>query len=296
MEIRQLETFCTIVRLGSFSRAADDLYITQPAVSMHIKELEKELGISLLERGGRTIRLTQPGEMLHRYALRILRLAEEAKYAISEAALGEQGRVVVGAGATTTIFTLPPILQSLRTQHRKIEVIIQSGTSKQVAEMVRTGEVDLGLVTSPVGEEDLIVEPLLDDDVVAIVSSDHRLAGRKQVALTEFAHEPLILFVRGTGFRAHLDAIFASGGVTPQVQMELDNVEAIKALVEIGVGASLVPGVSVRSQAQQAQLAVVEIVDLPHLSRRLSLIHRKDKYLTPAIERFLEAIRTIKTI
>lgn len=293
MELRRLETLCAIVRTGSFSRAAEELYITQPAVSLHIRALEQELGTVLFERTGRSVRLTQSGELLHVYALHILRLAEEARQAIAEANSGERGRVVVGAGATTTIFTLPPVLQTMRDGHPGIEVILRSGTSREVAKMVRAGEVDLGLVTSPVGEGDLITRPLLEQKVLAVVGPGHRLAQVPVTTLREFATEPLILFVRGSGFRAYLDAIFAGGGVTPKVQMELDNVEAIKVLVETGLGASLVPEVAARAEVSDGRLIPLNISDLPQLSRSLSLIYDKGKYLSPAMMIFMDALKCI---
>ncbi|HOP80686.1 MAG TPA: LysR family transcriptional regulator [Armatimonadota bacterium] len=293
MEIRQLESFCAIVETGSFSKAAETLYITQPAVSMHIRALEQELKVRLFERVGRSAKLTHSGELLYEYAHRIISLEKEAQQAVLETASGERGRVVVGAGATTTIFTLPPVLQLLRSKSPGIEVIIRSGTSREVAKMVLDGVVDLGMVTSPVEDEDLVVRPLLEDRVVAIVSRDHRLAKSGHTSLAEFAHEPLILFMRGSGFRQYLDTLFASGGVTPQVQMELDNIEAIKALVEIGLGASLVPEVAVRHLEPDSKLAVIDIKDLPSVARRLSLVYRKDKYISPAIQMFIDAVSEI---
>ena len=293
MELRQLETFCAVVRSGSFSRAAEEMYLSQPAVSLHIKALESELGVMLFERSGRSVRLTQPGELFHEYAVRIIQLLQEAHQTLSETASGEKGRIVVGAGATTTIFTLPPVLQTLRSDHSGIEVIIRSGTSREVARMVRAGEVDLGLVTSPVGEENLITCILQEDKVVAVVGRDHPLASAQCVTLAEFAQEPLILFVRGSGFRSYLDAVFAGQGITPQVQMELDNVEAIKALVEIGLGASLVPEVAVRSEISDGRLVPLAIMDIPQLSRSLSLIYRKDKHLSPTMKVFLTVLDSL---
>jgi len=292
MELRHLATFCAVVKTGSFSRAAQELYLTQPAVSLHIRALEQELGATLFERAGRNVRLTHDGELFREYAQRILQLVQESRQAILESASGERGRVVVGAGATTTIFTLPPVLQGLRSGHPGIEVIIRSGASREVAQMVRAGEVDVGLVTSPVGNTDLVSRPLIEDKVVAIVGRDHRLAATGHTTLAEFALEPQILFVRGSGFRAFLDAVFAGAGVTPQVQMELDNIEAIKALVEIGLGASLVPEVAVRGEIADGRLVALVITDIPPLSRRLSVIYRKDKHLSPAIRLFLEELDT----
>jgi DNA-binding transcriptional LysR family regulator len=259
-----------------------------------VKSLERELGVELFERIGRNIRLTQPGELFHDYAVRILSLVDEARQAVSETASGAKGRVVVGAGATTTIFTLPPVLHRLRAEHPGIEVIIRSGASREVTKMVLSGEVDLGLVTSPVDENDLVVTPLLEEKVVAIVGRDHPLAKQGKATISEFAHEPLILYVRGSGFRTYLDAIFASAGIDPQVQMELDNIEAIKALVEIGVGASLVPEAAVPLDTRDGRLSIIEISDLPHLSRCLSLVYRRDKYLSPGIKLFLSAVEALQ--
>lgn len=294
MELRQLESLCAVVKTGSFSRAAEALFITQPAVSLHIRALERELGAVLFERAGRGVRLTHEGELLHEYAALILQLSEEARQAVNETASGQKGRVVVGAGATTTIFTLPPALQALRAGHPGIEVILRSGTSREVASMVRAGEVDLGLVTSPVGERDLVSKALLEEKVIAIVGREHRLSATPSTTLAEFAAEPLILFVRGSGFRAYLDAIFAGGGVTPQVQMELDNIEAIKALVEIGLGASVVPEAAVRGEISDGKLIPLDIRDLPRLSRRLAVIYRKDKHLSPAMMIFLTALEKLR--
>jgi LysR family transcriptional regulator, low CO2-responsive transcriptional regulator len=290
MELRQIETFCSVVRTGGFSRAAEELFMTQPAVSLQMRALEHELGVTLFERRGRAVHLTHAGEMLHDYALRIVQTAREARQAMSEAASGEVGRVVVGAGATTTIFTLPPVLQEMHSGHPGVEVIIRSGPSHEVAQMVRSGEVDLGLVTSPVADEDLIARPLLTDNVLAIVGPGHPLASRRSATLPEFAREPLILYVKGSGFRAFLDGVFSGAGLTPQVQMELDSIEAIKALVEIGLGASMVPEVAVKSEVAAGRLVPLALEDLPRLSRTLEVIYRKDKHLSPAIRVFLDML------
>lgn len=290
MDLRQIETFCKVAEFKSFTKAADSLYLTQPAVSQHISALEKELGTRLFERSGRNVHLTHPGELFLSYAERIVNMADEARRSVAEMEKGERGRVTVGAGSTTTIFNLPRVLHALRERHPGIDVIVRTGTSREVAHMVMANEVDLGLITSPVDQEEIVVTPLCEEKIVAVVGAGHPLAHSRQATLASFAQEPLILFVTGSGFRAYLDSVLAGAGVVPDVRMELDNVEAIKSLVEIGLGVSIIPKTSAESEISTGSLVVVELTDAPPMTRTLSVIYRKDMYISPDIQVLLDVM------
>jgi DNA-binding transcriptional LysR family regulator len=294
VDLRQIETFCKVAEMKSFTRAADALFLTQPAVSQHIAALEKELGVQLFERSGRSVQLTHPGELFLNYAERVIHTLDEARRSLAEMGEGVRGRVVVGAGATTTIFNLPRALQALRETHPGIDVIVRTGASREVAELVLANEVDVGLITSPVEQNELTVIPLFEEQIVAVVGANHPFAETGKSTLEEFAHEPLILFVKGSGFRAYLDSILAGAGIAPDVRMALDNVEAIKALVQIGLGVSIIPRTSAESEIAAGTLVVVDLLDVQPMMRTLSAIHRKDLYISPDIAALLEALREMR--
>ncbi|HLV81151.1 MAG TPA: LysR family transcriptional regulator, partial [Chthonomonadaceae bacterium] len=162
MELYQLEAFEAVILHGSFTRAAEALSLTQPAVTRQIAALEAELKTRLFDRLGRTVHLTAAGEMLHRYAEEIVRLAREALHAIADIEAGTAGRLAVGASSTLATYVLPPLLRRFRESHPRVEISVHTGVSAQVVEMVRANEVDIGLVTGEVHDPALQATILAD--------------------------------------------------------------------------------------------------------------------------------------
>lgn len=296
MELHQLETFEAVVLHGSFTRAADALHLTQPAVTRQVAALETEMKTRLFDRLGRTVRLTVSGEALHRYAEPMLRLAREAREAVADIGSGKTGRIAVGASNTLATYVLPPLLRRFREAHGQVEMAITTGVSARIVEEVLSGEVDVGLVTGSGDEaslhEALTVVPLAEYATCVVVPPTHPLAGQGSIRAAELAGSPLILMETGTNLRTYVDRLLSAAGVEEQVAMELDNVEAIKRMIEADLGVSLLPQVAVATEVAAGRLAALSLADVPRAHRRIVLVYRRDKYLPAALRAFLTLLQT----
>jgi len=271
-----LETFAAVSRHRSFTRAAAELALSQPAVTQHIAALEASLDCRLLDRRGREVRLTAEGEHLLACHHRIQAALAELHRELADARGGSSGRLSVGAGLTICIFTLPALLAEYRLRHPGVELHVRSGRTRDVLDMVLAGQVDLGLVTSPVKHRLVETTPLYQDRMVVITRPEHPLAvDNRPVDATALDAHRLILFERGSGFRAYLEEVFESQGVLLRPDMELDSIEAIKEMVLAGLGISVVPEVAVTRELQAKGLVSLPLRDWPVMERTTSLIQRR---------------------
>jgi DNA-binding transcriptional LysR family regulator len=248
----------------------------------------------LFDRLGRTIRLTAAGEALHRYAEQIMRLSREARDAVSDIAAGAAGRLEVGASSTLATYVLPPLLRRFRETNTRIEIAISTGISARVVEMVREGRADIGLVTTEANADDRLLQTMVlaDYETCAVVPPGHPLAERVRVRAADLAGISLILMETGTNLRTYVDRLLSSAGVAEQVAMELDNVEAIKRMIEADLGISLLPRVSVQAEVAAGRLLALPLEGVPRGQRRIALVHRRDKYLSAALRAFIALLVT----
>ncbi len=269
LSLDHLQTFAHVIALGSFSAAAQRLKLSQPAISLQMKQLEGRLGVRLIDRVGRRTSATAAGEELLTHARRIDGTVTAALEAMNRHAKGTAGRVRLGTGATACIYFLPPILRSLR--NRSIE----------------ENSLDLGLVTLPASGRMFDVRGVLDDEFVAIASTSAiKLPGR--VTALELAARPLVLYEPGANTRLLLDQWAARAGVSLKPAMELGNVEAIKEVVGAGLGCGVVPRMALRRASSQRSVTVRSLS--PKLHRRLAVVLRHDKPLGRALREVLSAI------
>ena len=296
MERHQLEAFEAVAQAQNFTRAADLLCVTQPAVTRQIAALEAELKTRLFDRLGRTVRLTASGEGLHRYAGSILRLHREAHDALGDIEAGSAGRLSVGASSTLATYVLPPLLRRFREAHAGVELSIHTGISAHIIEMVRQGSVDVGLVTTDESDAApdtrLAITPLADYDTCVVVPPGHALAKRGTVRAADLAGLPLLLMETGTNLRTYADRLLSEAGVAAPVAMELDNVEAIKRMIEAGLGVSLLPEVSVRAEVAAGRLYALPLWEGRKSVRRIALVQHPDKYLPIALRSFITLVRS----
>src|SRR5579871_75270 len=225
MDLRQLEAFVVVVQRESFTRAAEALHLTQPAVTRQVAALETQLNTRLLERMGRHVELTASGEALYRYATEILRLVQEAQRAVMDVDSGVAGRLSVGASSTTATYILPPLLRRFRETHPGVELSIHTGISAQIVERVLANEVDIGIVTGSREQAGLVTLSLTTYETVVVVYPEHPPARRQQVeggeksdpprgvGADELAGSPLILMEEGTNLRTYVDRFLSAAGV-----------------------------------------------------------------------------------
>jgi len=294
MELRQIETFVAIATTGSFTRAADELSLTQPAVTRQIAALEIEMKTRLFDRLGRRVALTAAGNELLRYAVPMLRLASEARSAVADVRSGGAGRLAVGASSTAATYLLPPILRRFQELHPGVELSVRTGPSPHIAELVLSNAVDLGVVMDHSEQPDLTQIELAKYAIVVVASPKDPIAqhasqipgGEAGVGVETLAGSPLILMQHGASLRAYADTMLESHAVRANVSIVLDSVEAIKKMVEAGLGVSILPLMAVTGEVADGRLLALRLLDVPSAVQPIGLIHRDDKFLSSSMRAF----------
>jgi DNA-binding transcriptional LysR family regulator len=282
----QLHSFATLAALGSFSAAARRLNLTQPAVSLQIRALERRFGVRLIERSGKRARPTMAGEELLKRIKSIDAAVNGAMAAMAPFKDDKVGRVVIGTGATACIYLLPPILQSLRRRFPALQILVHTGNTADVVRLMEDNVIDVGLVTGPIYGRVFTTTPAFDDEQVAVFPK-RDFAVPKVATPEALAALPLVLFEPGGNTRRVVDDWFDRGGVAPQPTMELGSVEAIKEVVGAGLGCAILPRLSVA--AEKARFTVKSLA--PPLQRKLLVVLRKDKLLSHGLRQVLAAFK-----
>ncbi len=289
LQLTHVRTLEAVARHGSFSRAAAELRLTQPAVSMHVSQLEERLGLPLLERLGKRAFPTRAGEVLLAHAARAIGELEAGIAMVQRLRGIVAGRVRIGTSASISIYLLPPVLRRVRARHPEIELAVVTGNAPEIARAVVANTLDVGVVSLPVRERELTILPFYRDELVAIAPPHAAWRRRRTIGAAELAGEPLILFEPGSTQRRVVDAWFHRSGVSPDHAMELGNTEAIKQMVGAGLGLSLGSWFAVRHDARAGRLVALRLV--PRLVHQRGIVLRKDKPKTPALTAFLEALQ-----
>ncbi|MEF7614468.1 LysR family transcriptional regulator [Aquincola sp. MAHUQ-54] len=282
-----LLTLTAVIQKASFSKAAEHLEMSQPAVSHHIKELERRLQLRLVERVGRRVRATEAGGELALHAQRISLALADAEAALTRWTDSAAGKVRIGAGATACIHLLPPMLGRLKRANPQLEIAVSTGNTPEVVRRVEENTLDAALVTLPISSRSLDVTPVLEDPFVAIAPRG-AAQGRRSVTAVSLSRHPLVLFEEGANTRALINQWFRDGGLAVRPVMELGSVEAIKEMVAAHLGWSLLPQLGV---AQARSRRGIEVLPLsPRLSRTLAWVIRRDKPLSRPLQQVQKAV------
>jgi DNA-binding transcriptional LysR family regulator len=290
LNLDQLQTFATVIEHGSFSAAARVLNLTQPAVSMQVKELEERLGVQLVERATRRILPTAAGRDLLEHIRRLQRESAHALHTMRRHKDGWLGQVRIGASTTALIYHMPPVLQHLKFHHPNIEVRVATGTTTTIVEMLSHNHIDLGLVTLPITDADVDVTSLLTESLVAIVPAGTPGLPAK-ISPDDFVELGPMLELPRAQVRRLIDQWLSASGKAARPLMELDNIEAIKTIVAAGLGASIVPNVVVSGVHANERLDIRPLD--PPLTRTLAIVERRRQGADAARERVKEALLTL---
>lgn len=291
MELDWLRSFLVLAARGNMTRAAEELHLTQPAVSGQLARLEREVGAPLFDRTPRGMQLTEPGRVLRAYAQEALQRLEEGRQALSELRGLERGHLRIGGGATATTFLLPPLLGRFHERYPGIRLFVREQGSKAVVDAVVSGELDMGVVTPPVSAPEgvrLAREPWLADELLLIVPPGHRLSRKRSFRWKDLAGEPMVLFEAGSAVRERIDQGLARAGVTVQIAMELRSIESIKQMVAQGIGAAFVSRFALAPRARALRCSDGA------LQRDLDLIYRSDRTQRAAARAFLQHLRAAR--
>ncbi len=288
MELSPLRSFLVLARTGNVTRAAEELHLTQPAVSNQLARLEGELGQALFDRTPKGVALTEAGRLFRRYAEEALGRLDDGREALAELAGLERGALAVGGGATATTYLLPPLLGKFHAEHPAIRLFVREQGSEAVVAAVASGELDVGLVTLPIHTPSgvrLRVERWVEDELLLLVPPGSPLERRRTFRWRDLEGRSLVLFEAGSAVRALIDQHLARAGISVEIVMELRSIESIKQMVAQGIGAAVVSRFALRPRRTALACA-----DGP-LKRDLALITRADRTPSAAANGFLRLLR-----
>ena len=288
-----LENFLEVARIGSVSRAAAELFMSQPALTARLHALEAELGQQLFLRTRRGVRLTEAGIAFLPYAERAVRAAAEGLRAVEEAGVGAAGSLIVGATPSISATVLPAALRRVRTAFPATRLSVRTGHSEQIVELVLREEVRVGVVRD-LSHPEIERQHLFDDELVFVVASAHRFAKLEAIQFAALRDEQLVLFDRTTSYHELTGGLFRGGGASPDSIIELDNIDAARRMVQEGFGVALLPLSSVANDLHEGSLVRVPIADATTIRRTYIAIRRRDS--RPANERevlFVSALRDL---
>ena len=288
MDFDQLPTFLEIVRLKSFSKAAQTCYRTQPAISAQVRQLEQELNTALFERFGSRISLTTAGKIFADYAAQMLDQRRQAQDAINELERNPRGELVIAANEATCIYVLPQVFSEFKNQFPSVQLQVDRSYGARVVDAVMENIADFGLTQLPVEEKRLQVVDIYKDEIRLIAPARHPLGDRKAVYASDLLEFQLLLPKSGTT-RARLNAWFELVEDDLHVSMELDSSEMIKRFVMAGLGLSFLAVSNCREELAAGKLRAIALAPEP-MVRRLGLVYRKDKALSKAALGFIQVV------
>ncbi len=288
MDLDQLHTFLEIVRLKSFSKAAQTCYRTQPAISAQVRQLEQELNTTLFERLGTKIALTTAGRIFAEHAEKILDMRRRAQDAINELEMVPRGELVIAANEATCIYVLPVVFSEYKKQFPNVQLSVDRSYGSRVVDAVLDNLADFGITQLPAHEKKLQVARIHSDEIVLLLPGKHPLATKKYVTPRDLLGHPLLLPKTGTT-RARLNTWLESVEDEIKISMELDSTEMIKRFVMAGLGYSFLAASHCREEVGSGKLSAVSLGPEP-MYRKVALIYRKDKALSKAALGFIQVI------
>jgi DNA-binding transcriptional LysR family regulator len=286
----QLEFFLQVIAEGSFSKAADTVGRTQPAVSIAIRRLEEEVGAPLFDRSQKTPTLTEAGLAIQDYARRILILRDQARGAVNELRELKRGLVRVGANESTSLYLLPQVILSFREKHPEVKVEIYRHVSERLPREVLGRNVDFAVLAFEPEDRDLESFCVLRDELSLILNPEHPLAKRKEVTVEELGRESFLAHNVKTASRNKVVEVFAEHHTPLNITLELATVETIKRFVQLKVGLAFVPHMCVREELERGTLATVPVRGLTY-ARTLWATHRRHATHSHATAAFLAVLR-----
>ena len=289
MADRRLQVFYTVAKQLSFTKAAEQLYMTQPAVTFQVKQLEEHFSARLFERSHGRIALTPAGELVLSYAERILGLTAELDKRVSELTGAVSGPLLLGCSMTIAEFILPRVLGEFKALHPQVQPHMTVANSETIENRVADHTIDLGLIESPAHLPGLHTEVCCDDELVMICAPDYPLAKLKSVTPRQIAGEPYVSRETGSGTREFADQYLAASGIDIEdlnIVMELGSPEAIKGVVETGIGIAIMSRASVAKELKLGSLAALPLK--PRLMRKLSLVYPQKKFRSRLLATFVE--------
>jgi DNA-binding transcriptional LysR family regulator len=293
MDLWRLHIFCKVVELRSFSKAASTVYLSQPTVSSHIKDLEDHFECRLIDRLGREVAPTKAGELLYTYAAKIIALKDEAEKALAEFQGKIKGHLTIGGSTIPSGHILPPLLGKFKEAYPEVTVTLIEGDTAGIIQATIEGGVELGIVGARAREARLVQEKIMDDEMILVVQANHKWADRKRVTIKDLLSERFIMRERGSGTRRSIEQVLDKSGHWVRhlnVVAEMGSTEAVRQGVKAGVGVSILSECAVADELAAGTLKKVGI-DKLSFKRAFYLTVHKHRTQSPLCRTFIEFLK-----
>jgi len=288
VDLRQLEIIRAIAETGSFTAAGEKLHVSQSAISRQVLLLEAELGEAVFHRIGRRIRITPAGESLLQLSHRVFQDLQDTVAAIGDTRESLRGTMRLVGGMTVCLYVFPALLAEVRRKHPDLDLKITVGSGERSIALLRSGAADLGLVTVPVDATDLVSLPVLKEELLLVIYPAHPLAKKRDIRSPDLDRQPFILFETGSITRQLVDEFLTRERIDPEIVMETENVEIIKAMVEHGLGISIIPWQAAAVDVRTKRL---------HCSRIAGhTLYRETGWLYPKMRRLPRAVSEVMRV
>ncbi|MGQ9508827.1 MAG: selenium metabolism-associated LysR family transcriptional regulator [Thermodesulfobacteriota bacterium] len=294
IEFKHLETFCRVAELRSFSKAGEDLFLTQPTISGHILSLEKTLSLQLFDRSGRDVRLTKAGKIFHQYASKMLRLRQDLINGLFEFSQGLRGELSIGASTIPGEYILPKLLGDFKREHPHLTIDLKIADTKEVAQWVLEDLVEFGLIGAKLDRPSLRYETFTEDEIIPVGLSTHPISRKKRIPLEEIMKEGWIIREEGSGTQMAVDKILRKGGRNFKqfhVVAKMGSTSSVKEGVKAGLGFAFLSKRSVEEELNQGLFSRIYIEGIEPIFRQIYIVSRKVSTLSPMGLEFLKFLK-----
>jgi DNA-binding transcriptional LysR family regulator len=294
IDFRHLETFCRVAALKSFSRAADDLFLTQPTVSGHILSLERFLSLRLFDRTGREIRLTKAGEMFLRYASKILTVRKDLLNALSEFSQGIRGELSLGASTIPGEYLLPRLMGDFKRAHPRLTLSLKISDTKDIVQELLQGHIEFGLIGAKVDHPSLHYEKFEEDEIIVIAPCGHPLTRKRSVGFEDLLKEPWIIREEGSGTQMAVEKVLRKKGKSLKdfnVAIEMGSTSSVKEGVKAKLGLAFISRRAVEEELNRNLFTSITLEGLESISRQIYIVSQRGKTVSPAGMEFLRFLK-----
>ena len=291
MDVRDLQVFLSVSKHLNYTRAGEEINLSQPSVSVRIRQLESELRVKLFEQLGKKVVLTDAGQLLVPYANRVIAAVDDAHHAIDELQGLERGSLRIGASTTPGMYLVPQVVARFKRSHPKIDIHLRIKDTREVEDGVLNNEFDFGFVGGHLAAAEVSAHAWLTDELLLVVSPDHRLRNKKTVRKQDLAGESFIVRESGSATRATIVTQLQQANFELETVIEMENPESIKKAVQSGLGIAFISKFAIATELKAKTLTAIRVRDLT-INRELKIVHRKDKHLSRAALAFIKMARS----
>ena len=297
IDFRHLETFCRVASLKSFSKAAEDLFLTQPTVSGHILSLEQSLSLRLFDRANREVRLTKGGEVFLKYASKILSSRKDLLNALSEFSQGIRGELSLGASTIPGEYILPGLVGDFKKGHPHFILSLKIADTKEIVQDVLQDDVEFGMIGAKLDHPSLYFEKYEEDEIIVVASSGHPLARKKRVDVEELLKEPWIVREEGSGTQMAVEKALRKKGKSLKqfnVVMKMGSTSSVKEGVKAGLGLAFISARATEEELDQGLLSRIVVEGIDAISRQIYIVFHRGRTFSPMGTEFLRFLKRQK--